>query len=153
LINPQVYVLNRLHGEESYWFGYLQSLPQEPLPLALFWGISDEILDIDKVRFRDEQEAATWIRGTELEKEMQGTGQTLLVSHDKSPGASYSGKYYLTQQDIYEYYFAVVKHLVPQLFRQSGTLGAFLHAYSLVSSRAFLVDAYHGLAVVPIADA
>jgi len=29
----------------------------------------------------------------------------------------------------------------------------FLHAYSLVSSRAFMVDAYHGLAMVPIADA
>ena len=33
------------------------------------------------------------------------------------------------------------------------TLAGFLHAYSLVSSRAFLVDAYHGLAMVPIADA
>ncbi|KAH7890690.1 hypothetical protein F5I97DRAFT_1798549 [Phlebopus sp. FC_14] len=29
----------------------------------------------------------------------------------------------------------------------------FCHAYSLVSSRAFWVDAYHGLAMVPIADA
>lgn len=32
-------------------------------------------------------------------------------------------------------------------------LGAFYHAYTLVSSRAFLIDAYHGLAMVPIADA
>ena len=29
----------------------------------------------------------------------------------------------------------------------------FRHAYALVSSRAFMVDAYHGLAMVPIADA
>lgn len=29
----------------------------------------------------------------------------------------------------------------------------FYHAYSLVSSRAFFVDAYHGLAMVPVADA
>lgn len=29
----------------------------------------------------------------------------------------------------------------------------YLHAYALVSSRAFVVDAYHGLSMVPIADA
>ena len=33
------------------------------------------------------------------------------------------------------------------------SLEAFYRAYSLVSSRAFLVDAYHGLALVPVADA
>jgi hypothetical protein len=33
------------------------------------------------------------------------------------------------------------------------TLLGFYRAFSLVSSRAFLVDAYHGLAMVPIADA
>ena len=29
----------------------------------------------------------------------------------------------------------------------------FCHAYSLVSARAFVVDAFHGLAMVPVADA
>ena len=33
------------------------------------------------------------------------------------------------------------------------TLNGFYRAFSLVSSRAFLVDAYHGLSMVPIADA
>jgi hypothetical protein len=33
-----------------------------------------------------------------------------------------------------------------------GTLNQFLHAYALVSSRAFVVDDYHGLSLVPIAD-
>lgn len=33
------------------------------------------------------------------------------------------------------------------------SLPGFCHAYSLVSSRAFLADAYHGLAMVPVADA
>ena len=33
------------------------------------------------------------------------------------------------------------------------SLSGFLRAYSLVSSRSFLVDAYHSLAMVPIADA
>lgn len=83
----------RLQGEDSHWFGYLQSLPQEPVDLALFWG-ADEITDMYTVvtkvshpaivRF-DSQEAMTWITGTELEKEMRRsteTGQTLIVSHD-----------------------------------------------------------------------
>jgi hypothetical protein len=62
----------------------------------------------------------------------------------------------LTQQEIGNYYFAVAKRLVSQLFQRDGqsmSLGGFLHAYSLVSSRAFFVDAYHGLAMVPVADA
>ena len=33
------------------------------------------------------------------------------------------------------------------------TLNGFYRAFSLVSSRAFLVDAFHGLSMVPIADA
>ncbi|KIL00771.1 hypothetical protein PAXRUDRAFT_7984 [Paxillus rubicundulus Ve08.2h10] len=33
-----------------------------------------------------------------------------------------------------------------------ASLSGFCHAYSLVSTRAFSVDAYHGLAMVPIAD-
>jgi hypothetical protein len=33
------------------------------------------------------------------------------------------------------------------------TLSRFCDAYALVSSRAFIVDGYHGLAMVPIADA
>ena len=63
---------------------------------------------------------------------------------------------YLTQQEISDHYFTVVQHLILRLFPnddRSISLSSFLHAYSLVSSRAFLVDAYHGLAMVPIADA
>jgi hypothetical protein len=92
--------LNRLQGQDSHWFGYLRSLPEETVDLALFWGVSDEILaaqsDHDEplgvendfpgsLRFRDGQEAATWLTGTELEKEIQRsaeTDETLLVSHD-----------------------------------------------------------------------
>ena len=34
-----------------------------------------------------------------------------------------------------------------------SSLACFRHAFALVSSRAFMIDAYHGLAMVPIADA
>ena len=44
-------------------------------------------------------------------------------------------------------------HLTPASSRVPPTWCAFKRAYSLVSSRAFRVDAYHGLAMVPIADA
>lgn len=33
------------------------------------------------------------------------------------------------------------------------SLKDFHRAYSIISSRAFLVDAYHGLSLVPVADA
>jgi hypothetical protein len=58
------------------------------------------------------------------------------------------------QEEIREYYVRVVE---PLLGREGeahwgATLSGYCHAYGLVSSRAFLVDAYHGLAMVPVAD-
>lgn len=45
------------------------------------------------------------------------------------------------------------KMLSCELNSVEPSLPGFCHAYSLVSSRAFSVDLYHGLAMVPIADA
>jgi hypothetical protein len=68
----------------------------------------------------------------------------------------------MKQEELIQHYRDVGE---PLLLRNSGiwkgfssgsvtpTVEGFLHAYSLVSSRAFLVDAYHGLSMVPIADA
>ena len=36
---------------------------------------------------------------------------------------------------------------------KNATFEGYKHAYALVSSRSFIVDAYHGLAMVPVADA
>lgn len=47
-----------------------------------------------------------------------------------------------------EYYSSIVKAILPEC-----TWREFRRAYALVSSRAFWVDAFHGLALVPIADA
>lgn len=56
-----------------------------------------------------------------------------------------------------EYFQTTVTPLImdhSDLFPHSPpNLQGFYQAYALVSSRAFLVDAYHGLAMVPIADA
>jgi len=61
--------------------------------------------------------------------------------------------------EIRTYYSNVVQPLTLHLHIEglgngsAPTFGDFAYAYSLVSSRAFVVDAYHGLAMVPVADA
>ncbi|KZP26658.1 SET domain-containing protein [Athelia psychrophila] len=142
-----------LRGAASPWAPYLASLPRAPVPIALFWGDRDaasytghantntgngDINDKEKaevdLRLQDGLAAAAWLAGTEVEREVLRT-----------PVAEIRAYYIHTAQ--------------PLLARRAGagtgagTLGAFYHAYALVSSRAFIVDAYHGLAMVPIADA
>lgn len=57
------------------------------------------------------------------------------------------------------YYFDFAEPLLLRYFGQHDhilnskpNLRGFYRAYSLVSSRAFLVDSYHGLSMVPVAD-
>ncbi|KAF7314791.1 SET domain-containing protein [Mycena kentingensis (nom. inval.)] len=57
------------------------------------------------------------------------------------------------EAEIEEYYQEVALSVFCKLRTPTPTLDAFRHACGLVSSRAFLVDAYHGLSMVPIADA
>jgi N-lysine methyltransferase SETD6 len=62
------------------------------------------------------------------------------------------------KDQVRRYYFNIVAPLLSKLepdihWCLNPTLDGFYRAYSLVSSRAFLVDAYHCLAMVPIADA
>lgn len=56
------------------------------------------------------------------------------------------------QDDISGFYASVAAPLLERVGLSASERG-FRHAYALVSSRAFMVDAYHGLAMVPIADA
>lgn len=61
---------------------------------------------------------------------------------------------YIFLQELRRYYdLTVFPALTKTNFKDRATLEGFKHAYALVSSRAFIVDAYHGLAMVPIADA
>ncbi|CDO74967.1 hypothetical protein BN946_scf184945.g39 [Trametes cinnabarina] len=116
-------------GTESKWHTYLQSLPSTPVPIARLWG--------DPYAFPDDadsQEATRWIYGTEIQKELQ--------DEDGSP----------LMDEAHAFYKADVQPLLDSL-GFDPTMHGFLHAYSLVCSRAFLVDAYHGLSMVPVADA
>lgn len=56
------------------------------------------------------------------------------------------------QADIDEYYTSDVEPLLTS-YGLGPSISGFIYAYSLVCSRAFLVDAYHGLSMVPVADA
>jgi hypothetical protein len=71
---------NRLRGEDSQWFGYLQSLPQAIADLALFWGY-DYYGTADRpaverdptmnFRLRDSEDAKAWLTNTEVHKEIR----------------------------------------------------------------------------------
>ncbi|KAF4588307.1 hypothetical protein EYR38_010274 [Pleurotus pulmonarius] len=77
---------------------------------------------------KDAKEAVTWLVGTEVEKEMS-VGSLLARAR--------------------RFYEAMSRQFLPQ----DASVGGFTKAFTLVSSRAFIVDAYHGLSMVPIADA
>lgn len=55
--------LRRAQCEASRWYGYLQSLPRETVPIALLWGHRDA-LGLDP----DGEDAREWIAGTEVER-------------------------------------------------------------------------------------
>ncbi|KAI0359962.1 SET domain-containing protein [Trametes cingulata] len=117
-----------LKGEASRWYPYLQSLPSEPVPIARLW--------VDAAAFPndlDAQEASQWIQGTEVQWELRDDDGSLVMD------------------ETYAFYKSDVQPLLDSIGAPS-TLRGFLHAYSLVCSRAFLVDAYHGLSMVPVAD-
>jgi hypothetical protein len=65
---------------------------------------------------------------------------------------TFSSPYNMYQNDISGFYFSITAPVLERAGLSTSERG-FQHAYALVSSRAFMVDAYHGLAMVPIADA
>ncbi|KAF8959934.1 hypothetical protein BDZ97DRAFT_1365609 [Flammula alnicola] len=129
-----------LKGRQSRWHGYLQSLPVGVMDLPLFWD-----LHTDANENEDGSGALTWLRGTEARKIIFGRTEN---------GAT-------KLEEVTCFYYDVAKPLLlhyTEVWRQDAstrmpTLLDFYRAFSLVSSRAFLVDAYHGLSMVPIADA
>ncbi|ELU43617.1 SET domain-containing protein [Rhizoctonia solani AG-1 IA] len=116
----------RALGEQSAWAGYLQSLPREQVPVAALWDENED---------KDSQHAWLWLQATETAREI----------HELSTGCTIS-------QTISNFYYQVANPTLNQAGHKA-TLDDFRRAWSLVSSRSFRVDSYHGLAMVPIADA
>jgi hypothetical protein len=174
--------LRRLLLSHSRWAGYLQSLPDEQNwhGIALFWGaalrgpLSSHDASDDGRRVEsggldpdsDAVEARRWLSGTEAETHLllpDSPRTPLLVCPFAGPAVKSSSKSGMThtispflttcnQNNISSFYFSIAAPLLERTGLFSSERG-FQHAYALVSSRAFMVDAYHGLAMVPIADA
>ncbi|CAE6436651.1 unnamed protein product [Rhizoctonia solani] len=113
-------------GEQSAWVGYLQSLPREQVPVAALWDANED---------EDSQYAWQWLQGTETAR---------IVCEPNTDRT--------TSQTVSDYYDRVAHPILSQAGCKVR-LGDFRQAWSLVSSRSFRVDSYHGIAMVPIADA
>ncbi|KAH9975875.1 hypothetical protein BGW80DRAFT_67865 [Lactifluus volemus] len=138
----------------SRWTGYLLSLPnpQNWDGIALFWGVVVDLHDLREhsdasgsnrvgsssldLLDNDAALAKRWLYGTEAQ------------AHLFLPGSS--GTPLL--DEFTSFYYSIAAPLLERAGLSPSKTG-FLHACALVSSRAFMVDAYHGLAMVPIADA
>ncbi|KAG1741063.1 hypothetical protein EDB19DRAFT_732191 [Suillus lakei] len=187
-----------LRGQDSKWFGYLQSLPRETVDIAIFWGVKDVINfrscvcssrgrtvpsqsaigdDADNVgaacssaefperapslQYLDGKRARMWLSCTGAEKELDGLTDEIHQYYVSVVEPTLHAAFGRLRQSEAEHNVNMVSRGgIPRLDEYSNELNSvelslpgFCHAYSLVSSRAFLVDAYHGLAMVPIADA
>jgi hypothetical protein len=115
--------------------------------------------------YRDGLEALSWLDGTEAGKILQPkapTGATILVSDTYILLAKKTRPIrHAYQEEIDRFFYDVAEPLLLKYENiwsgnrpgRRPTLNEFYRAFSLVSSRAFLVDAYHGLSMIPIADA
>ncbi|RCH82584.1 hypothetical protein CU098_001348, partial [Rhizopus stolonifer] len=109
--------------ENSPWYGYLQGLPERGEDLPMFW----------------EEEEKVWFKGTSMEAPV-----------------------YNDLDDIKDDYNGLIKPLLKKhsyVFKRGGTddedpysFEKFVKVSTLVSSRAFEVDAFHEKALVPFAD-
>ncbi|ODO11607.1 hypothetical protein I350_00389 [Cryptococcus amylolentus CBS 6273] len=116
-------------GAQSKFYGYLQSLPRDMASaLPVFWSLDGSS--------SDGQRALPWLQGTEAAREMVTKGR--------------SG---LGMADMKSLYASLAHHIPPTPNHPNASpFTSFAHAYSLASSRAFLVDDYHRVAMCPMAD-
>ncbi|KAK2463049.1 hypothetical protein APHAL10511_004704 [Amanita phalloides] len=132
-----------LKGKFSRWSGYLQSVPRDIVDIPVFWNSGTGAGEMSCHRQKDGTEALHWLRGTEVAK-------ILTVGDDNKPVIDEMRNYYheVAQPLIFRHKSEITRQL-----DIAPTLHDFYRAHALVSSRAFVVDAYHGLCMVPVADA
>lgn len=120
-------VLHELElGSHSPWAAYLDMMPR-----AVYIG---QLWDEDS-------EAVQWAKGTGLEEERRRIGVSEVRS--SSSVLRLPVTHFPTQKSL------SIFHARHQLLSTPQRL---VYAYALVSSRSFQIDAYHRLALVPVAD-
>ncbi|WVF72216.1 hypothetical protein IAT40_007028 [Kwoniella sp. CBS 6097] len=116
-------------GTESPFYGYLQSLPREIIGLPLLW-------DVEDIRGEDGRLAREWLQGTEVEKELERRAEQGL-----------------SLATLKAFYTATSGHLPPTPSHPTPSpFLAYLHCFALISTRAFMTDIYHLIALCPFAD-
>ncbi|WOO84431.1 uncharacterized protein LOC62_06G007950 [Vanrija pseudolonga] len=133
-------LLNELRlGPDSGFWGYVQSLPRETVPIPALWPLYPD--------GSDARLAEKWLKGTEAERDLrrrEGEGVGLVrvssrIGHSRS------------QADMRTFYDAG-KLPATRLHPERSPFEAFAHAFSLVSTRAFIIDLHHTIALCPFAD-
>ncbi|KAJ7075784.1 hypothetical protein B0H15DRAFT_865764 [Mycena belliarum] len=119
-----------VNSATSPWSAYLESLPRKIPGIPLFWASGAHTKN---------GHAREWLHRTEAGKMLFGAGDCNSALFD----------------EIGEYFNSVAHPVYLKLFEPATipSLTDFYLAYALVTSRSFLVDCYHGLSMVPIADA
>ncbi|CAK9787224.1 SET domain-containing protein [Cutaneotrichosporon oleaginosum] len=114
-------------GPDSMFWGYTQSLPRATVPVPPLWPLHAG---------PSAAAASAWLQGTEAERDLRRR-QLEGIGLDS----------------MRQFYAATAAHLPPtSLHPEPSSFEAFAHAYSLVSTRAFLIDLYHLVALCPFAD-
>ena len=130
-------------GKASKFHGYIQSLPRY-VSLPLCWPTH--------------WDGYVWFSGTEAWRNIQRASQFWNADKHLKPGYSLVGSR-LTQRRLESYWNRYGAHIVKHA--TSGvSFNDFVNAFTLVSSRAFVVNVFHGyvsrislgLCMVPIAD-
>ncbi|WWC89971.1 uncharacterized protein L201_004900 [Kwoniella dendrophila CBS 6074] len=133
-VNPILHLtLCLLHefglNKKSKFYGYLQSLPRVIIGLPIFWNIF-EIGGIDG------EKGYKWLKGTECERELK-------LRENEGLGLS----------NLQKFYSNYASHLPPtSTHSERSPIVAFYYCFSLISTRAFMIDLYHLIGLCPFAD-
>ncbi|PWN49376.1 SET domain-containing protein [Violaceomyces palustris] len=157
----------KLRGPASNFSPYLEILPGRGLDLPIFWYDEEEGRVEGSGDDGGRRDAKFWLKGTEVERvirrskhEQQGSAPS-----SRSPPSKATNHHPMTRQRLIEYFRTIGENMLRRsgldledLNKRHEELDGvnleklFQRCYSIVSSRAFVVDVYHGLALVPVAD-
>ncbi|KAI3484679.1 hypothetical protein L1887_52105 [Cichorium endivia] len=144
----------RLLGAKSRFAPFIDILPRLPVPLPFLR---------DTARFRDygaPPDPWRFIRNTEAGRINERASQVYMAATSEGVEWPYDHDYGMCRQKALDYF----ENIGIEVLKRSGLFDAtqrqhlemletpFLTAYTHVSSRDFIVDTYHGVGLVPVAD-